>query len=138
MKRPVRLAAVAGLTLAAFAWALGPTVEYLFRSKTSLLIDQLLGHGCQFQEPHLGVHTLNPLTQFGIRHPDFVCPMWAADHLAAGPSGSSTDRDRILRAFGQALMRKPDSFDTGDGVLQYGSKLREARESVRLGRGQPR
>jgi len=103
----------------------------MFRSKTAILTDQLLGRGCQYQEPGArGSHTVNPFTRFLIRHPDFVCPMWAARHLGTAQEFSKTERESALKAFDEALRLKPESFDTGDGVIEYGREIRAARALV--------
>ena len=124
----VRRMVLAGAVLAGLGWALWPTAEYLTRTKAAILTDQLRGHGCQFQEPNIGGHSLNPLATLAIRHPEFYCPMWAADHLAATARGLSTaERDGMLKAFDEALKRQPDTYDTGDGIIKYGEHLRQAR-----------
>ena len=134
-KAPVGLRhmVVAWSALTGLCWALWPSAEYLLRTETAILTDQLLGHGrCQFQEPHLGRHTLNPLAALLVRNPEFYCPMWAADHLAAAARGlSATERDAALRAFDEALKKQPETYDTGDGVIRYGEHLRVARAAFR-------
>lgn len=123
---------IAICNLALLGWLLAPGAEYLFRSKTAILIDQLRGRGCQYQDIHFqDNHTVNPLTEWGIRNPDFACPMWAAGHLAAARGMSTAERDLVRKAFDEALQRKPDSYDTGDGVIEYGQALRVARETFR-------
>ncbi len=122
--------AVSALT--GLGWALWPTGVYLLRPKTAILVDQLLGRGCQFQEPNIGGHSLNPLVTIAIRHPEFYCPMWAADHLVATARGlSAAERDAVLKAFDEALKRQPDTYDTGDGIIRYGEHLRQARSAFR-------
>ncbi len=124
----VRHTVVAGSVLAGLGWALWPSVEYLTRTRAAILTDQLRGHGCQFQEPNIGGHSLNPAAAFLIRHPEFYCPMWAADHLAATARGlSAAERDAVLKAFDAALKKQPDTHDTGDGIIRYGEHLRAAR-----------
>jgi hypothetical protein len=117
---------LAAFILAMLAMALQPAVEHWMRPRHSILIDQLLGRGCQYQEPYSQGAYLNPLTTLGIRNPDFACPMWAAAHLAELRVAGKL-RDRVLQAFEQALHRKPAEFDTGDGVIPYGRTLREAQ-----------
>lgn len=121
----------AACTLVFLGWALQPAAKYLMRSQKAILVDQLRGEGCQYQEPYLEAHTLNPLAGFFVRHPDFYCPMWAAGHLAkaGGLLEAEAERLAVLNAFDQALRRMPESFDTGDGVIKYGSYLRLAREA---------
>lgn len=120
------------LTLLGLLWALRPTAEYLFRPRDELLLDQLRGHGCQFQDSHPGVHSLNPLTTFSIRHPEFACPLWASAHLAA-TRHSPAFRARVVAAFDAAILRQPADFDTGDGVIHYAAELKTARDAILAG-----
>jgi hypothetical protein len=116
---------LAAFMLAMLAMALQPAMEHWTRPRHAILIDQLLGRGCQYQELVNDGATLNPLTTFGIRNPDFACPMWAAAQLAELRVTGQL-RDRVSQAFEQALHRKPAQFDTGDGVIPYGRTLQDA------------
>jgi len=70
------------------------------------------------------------MIEFVTRHPDFYGPMWAADHLATMKGLSATERNGVARAFVEALKRKPDVYDTGDGVIRYGDHLRAGYRSL--------
>ena len=108
-------------------WCARPLLESMFRSEASILIDQLTGRGCQYQG--FGTHSFNPITEFGIRNPDFACPIWAAQRLSTTHGLSDAERNAVMKAFDEALLKKPDSFDTGDGIIEYGKELRTARKA---------
>lgn len=128
----VRRMILARFALAGLGWALWPSAVFLLCPRTAILVDQLLGRGCQFQEPHIGVHTLNPLAALLVRNPEFYCSMWAADHLAAAARSLSTaERDAVLSSFDEALKKQPETYDTGDGIIRYGEHLREALAAFR-------
>ena len=129
-RRFLGLAVTACFLLALSGWALQPSLEYVFRSKTAVLVDQLLGRGCQYQDPDTTSHTLNPLTEWGIRHPEYICPLWAAGNLVKAQGMSASEREIVWRAFEVALSRKPDVFDTGDGVIAYGARMRAIRGAL--------
>jgi len=105
-------------------WPLPPAPDPPRRPRIEILLDQLAGRGCQFQ-PH--ARSLNPLTTYGIRHPEYVCPIWAAEHLAGTPAA---DRPRALAAIDAALLRLPATFDTGDGILSIAAQLKAARAAI--------
>ncbi len=115
--------------MVAAAWALRPAAEYALRPRTEILLDQLAGRGCQFQDPLTGVHSFSPLTERTIRHPAYACPLWAAAHLAALPH-PPPERARIAAAIEAAIPRHPAVFDTGDGLLHWAGPLRAARAAV--------
>jgi hypothetical protein len=112
------------LAIPPLLWALLPALDALRRPRIEILLDQLAGRGCQFQ-PH--ARSLNPLTTYGIRHPEYVCPIWAAEHLAGTPAA---DRPRALAAIDAALLRLPATFDTGDGILPIAAQLKAARAAI--------
>ena len=112
------------LAIPPLLWALLPALDALRRPRIEILLDQLVGRGCQFQ-PH--ARSLNPLTTYGIRHPEYVCPIWAAEHLAGTPAA---DRPRALAAIDAALLRLPATFDTGDGILSIAAQLKAARAAI--------
>lgn len=122
-KWSIRRAITATVTLALLIWGLRPAAEHLLRAKSSVLLDQLQGRGCSYQEPLGQVHTLNPMIEYVTRHPDFYCPMWAADHLAAMRGLSAAEHSAVMNAFEEALKKKPESYDTGDGMIHYGDHL---------------
>lgn len=73
------------LVIPPLLWALLPAIDALRRPRIEILLDQLAGSGCQFQ-PH--ARSLNPLTTCAIRHPEYACPIWAAEQLAGTPAAS--------------------------------------------------
>lgn len=105
-------------------WALLPAIESVRRPRIEILLDQLAGSGCQFQDH---VHSFNPLATYGVRHPEYACPIWAAEHLAGTPAA---DRPRVLAAIDAALRRLPANFDTGDGILMINAQLKAARAAI--------
>ncbi|MGJ5815937.1 hypothetical protein [Paludibaculum fermentans] len=127
--RTLRITAVV-CTLAALAWSLRPAARHLFQQPAAVLLDQLGGYGCSYQDEPGSTPNLNPLTELSIRHPDYFCPMWAADHLAASSSKFKLEPATVAAAFETALRRKPEQFDTGDGIIPYGAHLKAARQRL--------
>ena len=99
-------------------------ISKLSNNPEEILIAQLENDGCGYQ--YSCEFDWEHYSGYNVRNKNMQCPMYAARCVVKLNFGSQV----ILASLKRALNSQPYEFDTGDGIIKYGSCLEGVIESI--------